>query len=667
VLREARNGLEQVKKGVVDYVSAGWDLSQIEDVPALLRAVRGALAMVPLERPADLLGRCAAYVDARLLTGGEPDWTALDTFADAVSGVDYYLERLCEEASLPSEDILMLVERSLDALDRGEPGPASHEAMEFAAGAGVGFSDEGEVPIAARPAVEAESSAADVPAPDDVDASQEAILREEPAAAGAEAAGAEATDDATQVVDRDDDDAAPDPVTIDDLEEAAFDLGGSLFDEVVEGESTAPEADEATQAEVEPIDADASFDLEADTIETPADEPLVTMTVDEQTFGADSVDLDVEPEAEPDVEPEVEQLDVEVSAAEHQPAVAAPTLVDDEDDEIMEIFVEEVGEVLESIEEWLPKWAADFSQEEALAEARRAFHTLKGSGRIVGASLIGELAWSVENMLNRVLDGSVEAHAEVAEVAGEASRAMPALRDAFHRRESADDDAVGHIIARAEQLAAGARLELDEASAQSPTEVAADAAAPVEISEASATDVEPSATDVEPSVTEVEPVPLSIDDASGDEAGAEVVVEHVQPGEPAAEETELAEIALQDDAETYALFEREALRYLETLEAHFATDVTRGARTAPGSRSVRFCPARDICAAQNDGRTGSGGYPGRRAGSVRSRGRASRGGHVRGTGCCLDVAEPRRRWRAHGCWCLSRRMARRRHESRHVV
>ncbi len=65
VLGEARTGLEQVKQAVVDYVSAQWDANRLADVPALLSAVRGALAMVPLARPAEQLSRCVRYVEQR--------------------------------------------------------------------------------------------------------------------------------------------------------------------------------------------------------------------------------------------------------------------------------------------------------------------------------------------------------------------------------------------------------------------------------------------------------------------------------------------------------------------------------------------------------------------------------------------------------------------------
>ncbi|WP_148053299.1 Hpt domain-containing protein, partial [Pseudomonas frederiksbergensis] len=78
------------------------------------------------------------------------------------------------------------------------------------------------------------------------------------------------------------------------------------------------------------------------------------------------------------------------------------------DDELREVFLEETEEVLEMLREYLPRWAADSHGTSALSELRRAFHTLKGSGRMVRALVLGELAWAVENLLNRVLEHSVE-------------------------------------------------------------------------------------------------------------------------------------------------------------------------------------------------------------------------------------------------------------------
>ncbi|MEX1670623.1 Hpt domain-containing protein [Zhongshania guokunii] len=75
------------------------------------------------------------------------------------------------------------------------------------------------------------------------------------------------------------------------------------------------------------------------------------------------------------------------------------------DPDILEVFLEEADEVLAQLHETLPQWWTNFSSESHLTTVRRAFHTLKGSGRMVGASQLAELAWSIEAMLNKVVDG----------------------------------------------------------------------------------------------------------------------------------------------------------------------------------------------------------------------------------------------------------------------
>src|SRR5690606_39286668 len=105
------------------------------------------------------------------------------------------------------------------------------------------------------------------------------------------------------------------------------------------------------------------------------------------------------------------------------------------DDEILEIFVEEAGEVLDTIREYLPMLLRQHDDRSALTEVRRAFHTLKGSGRMVGASVIGELAWSVYNMLNRGIDGSGFMNDDIAQLLQDVTDSVPALVTDFeHRR-----------------------------------------------------------------------------------------------------------------------------------------------------------------------------------------------------------------------------------------
>ncbi len=102
-------------------------------------------------------------------------------------------------------------------------------------------------------------------------------------------------------------------------------------------------------------------------------------------------------------------------------------LGDDADEEILEIFIEEALEELASLNEQLPLWERDHGNEEALITIRRSFHTLKGSGRLIGAELIGEFSWNFENMLNRVIDKSRPLTQEVFEILNEALAVLPQL------------------------------------------------------------------------------------------------------------------------------------------------------------------------------------------------------------------------------------------------
>ncbi|WP_343733567.1 Hpt domain-containing protein [Acidovorax sp.] len=79
---------------------------------------------------------------------------------------------------------------------------------------------------------------------------------------------------------------------------------------------------------------------------------------------------------------------------------AAPAAVPDVEDELLDVFLEEAREVvvngLAAIEQ-LRGEPGDLSEQTTL---RRAFHTLKGSSRMVGLNDFGEAAWSMEQVLN---------------------------------------------------------------------------------------------------------------------------------------------------------------------------------------------------------------------------------------------------------------------------
>ncbi|WP_299186949.1 Hpt domain-containing protein [uncultured Psychrobacter sp.] len=111
-----------------------------------------------------------------------------------------------------------------------------------------------------------------------------------------------------------------------------------------------------------------------------------------------------------------DEADVQVSTTKEMNAIsrdskelqAARTQVKpdnfDMDEEIRDIFIEEAEDVLTDLKELLPIWQQDIQDLSPLTDVRRGFHTLKGSGRMVGAFTVSEMAWAIENLLNRVLD-----------------------------------------------------------------------------------------------------------------------------------------------------------------------------------------------------------------------------------------------------------------------
>ncbi len=454
---EARQGLDQVKQDIVDFISSEWDPRHLGETPGRITEICGALDMIPLTRASALLSRCSHYVAASLTQGHTPSWEEMDQFADAVSGLDYYLERIGEASGFAVDDVLDLVERSLDALPmadvalaEGQEQTVTETVEALATGSEVADAE----PPQAGDAAEETGAAVDVPEP---------ATRDDLAADAAVAEGNAESPAETEAVLGD-----PPPVDLpgeiaEEEEEPklemdddpGFDLSGADFDDFGPSSSTA--------AEQEPV-------AEIPEVELP--EPSAQEALDEALDSAADVEL---PESLASETPAAVSAVVATLPPGREPSVD-PSLADsfESDEEIVEIFVEEVDEVLETIDEWLPSWRDSLDNEEALTEVRRSFHTLKGSGRIVGANVIGEVAWSVENMLNRLIDGTVDASNQFLSVVEQARGLIPTLKEAFEAQRAPDMSDVGLIMEMADILSSGGSLEdaSADSSANAPIELA---------------------------------------------------------------------------------------------------------------------------------------------------------------------------------------------------
>ena len=124
------------------------------------------------------------------------------------------------------------------------------------------------------------------------------------------------------------------------------------------------------------------------------------------------------------------------------------------DPELLHLFAEEAQEELEKIRRQYPVWDQNPLEVEALANVRRSFHTLKGSGRMVGARELADCAWAMENLLNRLLEGTLGRSADILETLRAAVAVLPALVADLSSDSPVRSNAT-QLITRAHALAAG--------------------------------------------------------------------------------------------------------------------------------------------------------------------------------------------------------------------
>jgi chemosensory pili system protein ChpA (sensor histidine kinase/response regulator) len=156
------------------------------------------------------------------------------------------------------------------------------------------------------------------------------------------------------------------------------------------------------------------------------------------------------------------------------PSAEASRLVDasqeDLDAELLSIFLEEAGEVLITINQQLPLVHAAPGDHDSLVTVRRSFHTLKGSGRMVGLSELGEAAWAVEQVLNGWLHGAHPATPALLEMLDLAAEIFKVWVLQLEGGGSSHLDAT-ELIRRCQVL--GGTEDADIAAPSAPTVVAA--------------------------------------------------------------------------------------------------------------------------------------------------------------------------------------------------
>ena len=167
---------------------------------------------------------------------------------------------------------------------------------------------------------------------------------------------------------------------------------------------------------------------------------------------------DTSPEAAPDAQP----VSTEPMIAGAAPALAADDTGDAVEAELLEIFIGEAQEVLATVGDLLPAARANPAGQDVLTRIRRGFHTLKGSGRMVGLEQFAGAAAAVEKCMNVWLAESRPATSDLLALLARAHDELSAWVDemALDGRSARSGDALAAAAARVQ---AGEALAMEAA------------------------------------------------------------------------------------------------------------------------------------------------------------------------------------------------------------
>ncbi|HEY5601769.1 MAG TPA: Hpt domain-containing protein, partial [Gammaproteobacteria bacterium] len=436
VIAEANKLVSEVKEAFNAYAIDTTNRAAIESTPGKLDEIRGVLAILELNRAANLLNAAVDYIRHQLLREDvEPNQKALDLLADVITSIEYFLEAVAENRGHP-ENILRVAEASAQEL--------------------------GYTPEAIREIQKNRAASGEKPWTLVAD----------------EAAPASASKSAPQA--------------------AAKSRAGDSLALAQTARLMLPEADEI--------------------IRTPAAKPAPA----------------------------------KVAA----PAVAAAAKIpkDDIDEEILEIFLEEADEVVGTIQENLRAWKKNQSNSEALTVLRRSYHTIKGSGRLAGAKVVGEFAWSIENMLNRVIEGRLEVQPAIFELL---ENAESTLRNCIQhlKGELETQPNVHAIVVLADALANGSYAGATRPKPDLIDELLGDITAPAATGENLAEQARTPPVDVE---------------AAGTDSPNQEFLEQTSEARSIPEDKPDAAAAALQSLSLIDIFTRETTSHLETVERYLA-------------------------------------------------------------------------------------------------
>lgn len=417
VITETRVALSTAKDAVIDFISSDFDHTRITDLPSALKALRGGLMIANQRRAGDVLEAAAHYVDRAILANKvTPGLDQMDDLADAITSVDYFLERLLENAEDPYLQMLEVAESSVAKLGYAVGEAPAAEVVEAPA-----------AELVEEPAAElVEAPAAEIEAADPLDSSA-----------------------AAEVIVLPEDDLDEDilPIFLEEAEELLEELDQSILGWAESGKpgqyldnllrqlhtlkGGARMAGAASLGEYahnfetlligiqsNPVEFDDNFfailNAQQDEITRRVEiyQKVATASASQEELEslrtASNTGTGAAPSSPP-VEPTEAEVPVTVPAVVSAGVDTVVELPADKiDDDVLPIFLEESDELIDELESSIQSWSESPARLDTLDVLLRNLHTLKGGARMAGLNSLGEYAHNFETFLNGIQQKPVE-------------------------------------------------------------------------------------------------------------------------------------------------------------------------------------------------------------------------------------------------------------------
>ncbi|MFH1818222.1 MAG: Hpt domain-containing protein [Pseudomonadota bacterium] len=443
--QEVGQNLKQMEEALDAFFRDAGEREALAGLPALAQQAQGALTMLELPDAASLLGAATATVQT-FAEEGYPDDASQQRLADAFSSLGLYIESYCAGRA-DAARILRPVLIEFGVIDADSADDSA-------------FDDTVESGLPARKTEVQENYLAWRDQSDDAtkkkfldaltELSRDAELIDDATLKQQTRAALDACRDATEApLALDADVAALTGLPL--PERVAVDMSVALEDET---DSTLPAFE---------LRADDAFD-NGMPVEAQADETAVS------TYGV------IIETAEPLAAAATEAVaglpgdDAPVEALLHV------TVPEGSEAELLEIFLEEANEVLAAMGEASEACQANPDDQAALTVIRRGFHTLKGSGRMVGLDELGETAWRHEQLMNGWLAENKPVSGDLLRLVGRARGVFQDWVNALQNNQPASLP-VPALLAAVDRVAQGQALEVTPVPVAAPPEQVVEAPA----------------------------------------------------------------------------------------------------------------------------------------------------------------------------------------------